>query len=565
MLDVRERRVREAERALQVEKDRLVAEKNRIEASRNQLNGGNVALPDGTALPVEDGRRKKRLRHKHAFSPNFNGKKNALSGSVQESLMQILKLYDHHKVLLAWELLKELREDLAVKELDDKLHEALEQCKKLDSAAPEKLEKLERLHSRFSELQRSLLADKSGWELVREAFGLEVRYQPQESGSVRVCMDAEMQAPVFDILSLLREIDQWHTWVPSFGGISLNNSKLIAKTSLLNMCLQCNIKLPAALQMEDRQCVFGVDGLVCTDEEGKTKQFAILLDSHHAQENCPLDQRTEIAKLMEQANAEILNAGILITPQGVPLEKGGEAKSETFMQVMAEINPSTKAKMKVPKWLLNMFLRNFCFLILLEIQQSVKITRREPFVSLNTDPEFYNLIRKRMEESLHLKNEFESLPKGQGQTDQLATPDDSDLDSADADMEMEQQSDAAQDEARHEVNEYLVNSPTAERDKVEHLKQEIAKLLVENAALKQQQEGMADQGTQTDPGKQCDQMQPQKVQHKTSSLRRAPRVSYGSKEQAVNSALYCSTMRTARDNGTDEEHFFTPESPRSTA
>merc|ERR1719188_75320 len=101
-------------------------------------------------------------------------------------------------------------------------------------------------------------------------MGIRCLYQSHPSGFVRIRMDAQVDAPLFDLLSLLREIELWHTWAPSFGGIGLSGARQLGQTSLLNMCFHTDVRLPWPIR--DRCCTFAVDGIDCMNEEDAPQQ-----------------------------------------------------------------------------------------------------------------------------------------------------------------------------------------------------------------------------------------------------------------------------------------------------
>merc|ERR1712176_1567244 len=123
------------------------------------------------------------------------------------------------------------------------------------------------------------------------------------------------------------------------------------------------------------------------NEEDAPQQVVVLLDTRHAQSNCPTPLPS-----VEGVPVDLLDSGVVITPPEVAGTK------HSFMQVIVTIDP----KMTVPKALVNSVTRTLCFLIMYELQRAVRVTRTPVHLERTTDPHnaFYNFIRKRMAESL---------------------------------------------------------------------------------------------------------------------------------------------------------------------
>lgn len=268
LLDARERRLKEDEARLRREWDQLAALKNRLEASAESRLGSAPVLESGSPvgyrarIDEEASRSPCRVTEYRRSTPRAIGKLDFAHADPEENLQKILRLYDEHKIMLAGSLLKELQ------------RKQMESGRPFVAGTNPKVQRLNALHDRMVKL-RERLQEIDGWEPVREAFGITVRYRPLESGSVRVRMDAEIQAPVFDILSLLREVDLWKSWVPSFGGVSLSESTELEQTSFMNMCFHCSLRFPRPIL--DRHWTLAVDAIDSIDTEDSPRQIAILL------------------------------------------------------------------------------------------------------------------------------------------------------------------------------------------------------------------------------------------------------------------------------------------------
>jgi len=306
-------------------------------------------------------------------------------------LTHVLKLYSEHKVIVAGKCLELLEK----KGIPDNA----------DGNTRKKLNDLKQVYNRVVSLRQSLAGDE-GWEIQRDSDGIRCLYQGHASGYVRIRLDAEIDAPMFDLLALLREVDLWNRWMPSFAGLGLSHSLFVGQASILNMCFSIRVNLPWPLKA--RSCNFAVDGIDCMNSDDAPQQVVVLLDSRYAQENCPEKlpdgSRTDVA-------VDIFDSGVIITPAEVAGTK------HSLMQVISVIDP----KMPVPAWLVNLAVRKLCYLIAVQIRQAVSVTRTPEYLSVVADPEspFYTFIRRRMGESLPTQLE---LAPSLNPTNKVATP-----------------------------------------------------------------------------------------------------------------------------------------------
>lgn len=285
-------------------------------------------------------------------------------------LEHVLELFSQHKVTLAGRFLQVLEEKGILPPTN--------------ATIAGKLEALRTVYRRVVQLRTSL-ANTKGWEVQRDSGGIRCLFQGHSSGFVRILLEAEVEAPVFDLIALLREVELWQRWVPSFAGLGLTASRQLGHTSPLNMCFHTVIHLP--WPFSDRSCTFAVDGIDCMDTADAPQQVVVLLDSSLAQRNC-----LQPIKKSKSTAVELLDSGVVITPGEVAGTK------HTFVQVIVTVDP----KMSVPRWLVNVAVRNMCFLLMVQLRHAVSVTRGEDYLAKTTDPdnEFYAFIRKRMAESL---------------------------------------------------------------------------------------------------------------------------------------------------------------------
>merc|ERR1712100_247074 len=86
---------------------------------------------------------------------------------------------------------------------------------------------------------------------------------------------------------------------------------------------------------------------------------------------------------------------MIITPSEL---MQGAPDNGVFVQIVC----SADVKMSVPRWLLNLAMRQFAFLLLWRFQQAVELTYDEDYQARMCDPNnpFYQLMRRRIAEEL---------------------------------------------------------------------------------------------------------------------------------------------------------------------
>ncbi|CAE8638299.1 unnamed protein product [Polarella glacialis] len=300
--------------------------------------------------------------------------------SDSELLDSILRLVEENKVMVAGRYLKIL---------EARLGRPVAPIGRNKAIVEKKLEDLRRLCGRVAQLRRSLESSE-GWEVQRDSGGIRCLYQGHESGFIRIRLEAEVEAPLFDLIALLREVGLWHTWVPSFAGIGMSGARQLGQTSVINMCFHLVVNLPWPLGR--RSCTFAVDGVDCMHTEDAPQQVVVLLDSRHAQLNCPesVDDWSKV-----HTPADLWDSGVVITPAEVAGTK------HTMVQIIAVMDP----KMALPRSLVNLVVRNVCFLIMVQLRRAVAVTREKEHLEITTDPSnpFYAFLRRRMAENMPMQ------------------------------------------------------------------------------------------------------------------------------------------------------------------
>ncbi|CAE8626630.1 unnamed protein product [Polarella glacialis] len=238
---------------------------------------------------------------------------------------------------------------------------------------------------------RQCLSTEAGWTQSISFAGIRCWHQQAQPGRgvVRVCAEAEVDAPLFDLLSIFYEVDFWHRWAPSFGHLGLKSAGLLGQKGPLRLVYWLEASLPWPFQ--HRVCRFAVEAVDCMSAGEQPQQIVILLDSQEAPSICPELLDAESPE-WQGVLADVLDSGFILTPP----EVGGT--SGTKVQVLLNLDP----KMVVPDWLVKYAAMNLCLLIFLQYRAAMRLARTPEFLERSCDPKhpFYSHIRKRMAESL---------------------------------------------------------------------------------------------------------------------------------------------------------------------
>ena len=98
-----------------------------------------------------------------------------------------------------------------------------------------KLENVRRWRARVESVRKECASD-DGWELQRDEESCRVMYQMTDNcDCCRIRLEGNVDAPLFDVIALLYEMELWKSWVPSFGGLGLSDVIRLGESSPINM------------------------------------------------------------------------------------------------------------------------------------------------------------------------------------------------------------------------------------------------------------------------------------------------------------------------------------------
>eukprot|EP00746_Dinoflagellata_sp_MGD_P027502 gnl/MRDRNA2_/MRDRNA2_164934_c0_seq1.p1 gnl/MRDRNA2_/MRDRNA2_164934_c0~~gnl/MRDRNA2_/MRDRNA2_164934_c0_seq1.p1 ORF type:complete len:446 (+),score=83.40 gnl/MRDRNA2_/MRDRNA2_164934_c0_seq1:155-1492(+) len=332
------------------------------------------------------------------FSHLFNGSL-PVPLTCRALLQRLQELFAEDKLMLAAQCLQEVERRLRAKQdgASRAMMQDLLQAQKEVNKAP-LLEMIQEVRRRSESVEhvRSKVSSDDGWTLQRDSNGIRTLYQESDvPGVLAARIEGFVPVSVFNVLALLYEVDLWHLWVPSLAGLGLGKVRIVTSASPTRMIYHGEVLLPWPFQ--NRDFLIAVEGVDCMNPGDPVQQIQVLLDSSAAY-RYPASCVAEIpAETKEFVRIDLMNSGLSLTPSEV-LTNAPDGFEGTFMQIMVSID----VKMTVPKWLLNLAIRQLSPMILVRIGDAVKLTLKEVYQSRMCDPAnpFYALVRRRLAEAL---------------------------------------------------------------------------------------------------------------------------------------------------------------------
>lgn len=252
------------------------------------------------------------------------------------------------------------------------------------------------------DLGRSELASDDGWELQRDRDGIRTLYRGSAGGSplIRIRIEGFVNAPVFNMLALLYEVDLFHLWLPRFAGIGLKSVSMVAEASPTRRIYHAVISLPWPIQ--NRDCVVAVEGVDAMNATDPIRQIVVLCDSNPAA-LFPEECLSHIPSVSEGCTRmELRDAAIVLTPAEVlqgEAQRGGAGCLYQFVG-------TADVKTVFPAWLVNVITRQLMFLVIVGMRRFISLTYGEQYQPRMCDPKspFYSMIRRRLAEELPVQH-----------------------------------------------------------------------------------------------------------------------------------------------------------------
>lgn len=282
---------------------------------------------------------------------------------------------------------------------------------------------------------RALLAafqdEHSQWDAkMQNSKGTQVMWRPSRNSPIHtIRLDGKLPISMFNILSVIMEVDLYLNWIPTVMGIGLKHITMLSDMDRFRKLVHCVASLPFPFANRDCNLVgYGVDLLdqgrvlavarsyECAPEAPGSVDWSLFPETAHlgAQKD---DVKIEAPNLDSIAfsNPGIAEAvqKIESIPNLIPKLKSGMVRAkvhqggflltpisdtETGVSALFQVDPD----LAVPTWLINYCMKHFMFTVLdlLEKAASKVGTEKSPYTQRMTEkPEVYEYLRQRLEQN----------------------------------------------------------------------------------------------------------------------------------------------------------------------
>lgn len=280
--------------------------------------------------------------------------------------------------------------------------------------------------------------ESSHWEAKMEnSRGTQVMWRPTRGSPIHTLrLDGKLPISMFNILSVIMEVDLYLNWIPTVMGIGLKRINMLSDMDRFRKFVHCDASIPWPIANRDCNLVgFGVDLLdqgrvlavarsyECAPESPASVNWSLFPETAHLGA-----QKDDIQ--IESPNLDSIpftNPGVAEAvqklesiPALIPSVKSGIVRSkvhqggflltpisdtETAVSALFQVDPDLAV---MPSWLINWCMKHFMFTVLdLLGKAASKVgTEKSPYTKRMTDkPEVYEYLRQRLEENRHLSTE----------------------------------------------------------------------------------------------------------------------------------------------------------------
>eukprot|EP00747_Dinoflagellata_sp_TGD_P117967 gnl/TRDRNA2_/TRDRNA2_172711_c0_seq1.p1 gnl/TRDRNA2_/TRDRNA2_172711_c0~~gnl/TRDRNA2_/TRDRNA2_172711_c0_seq1.p1 ORF type:complete len:456 (+),score=48.47 gnl/TRDRNA2_/TRDRNA2_172711_c0_seq1:9-1376(+) len=279
------------------------------------------------------------------------------------------------------------------------------------------------------ELIRKSLSTDEEWELQSDSDGIRTFQKPCEDPNlVHFRVEGFVDAPIFNLIALLYEIDLWDRWCPSFGGVGLSSARLVTSASPTRFVFHIVISLP--WPFDNREALIAIEGVDCMNQTDPIRQVVVLVDSA-VTEQFAIDPEVQLPALQPGCERiELYDTAAVFTPAEVldvrtkercdKLAAGCSVNKDAYC--LAELVVCADLKTAFPQWMINSLTRNFSWLIISRMRWAVLLTNDEEYQCRMRDPNnaFYSFLRRRIREELPAQ--YEKLPPLRLEADKAGRP-----------------------------------------------------------------------------------------------------------------------------------------------
>ncbi|EGG22871.1 hypothetical protein DFA_05001 [Cavenderia fasciculata] len=222
-----------------------------------------------------------------------------------------------------------------------------------------------------------------GWTEINKVDGIHTMYKENGSGMHSIRIDGIVSSPIFNICSVLLEVDLYNTWIPR-----LTECNLLASDDRFRKVIYCRAECPWPIADRDL-CLYGYGVDMLEDKEQTFVVVSRTYEDGDFDHNVVIPPPTGKPSSVVRSHTQI--SGFTIKPL---------SPTETYVQVVSCTDPRMKF---VPYWFLNFITNQFShYLFQMLRQQAQKVTTSPEFQKRIASNPIYSVIKEKSE--LYFKN-----------------------------------------------------------------------------------------------------------------------------------------------------------------
>ncbi|EFA79005.1 hypothetical protein PPL_08473 [Heterostelium album PN500] len=304
---------------------------------------------------------------------------NSFNDTIIELIDCILDLCEKERIPQATKKLREL---------DQLIHNTLESYRannqqnlleSLESFLKEKYHcysRIKRLRSESKEIDDLLDIlspdyKNAGWNEISNKDGIFTLYKDNGGGMHSIRMEGIVESPIFDLCSVILEIDLYPTWIPR-----LLESTQLAEDKRYRKAIYCKVSCPWPVENRD-VCLYGY-GVDMLDECDKV----VVVSRSFRDEDFEGVALPDVPKKVIRVDTRI--SGFVLKPI---------SPTQTFVQVISLTDPKMSY---IPYWLLNFVTTQFAhyLFVMLRKQANTVLSSEEYQRRINKNPLYLELKEK---------------------------------------------------------------------------------------------------------------------------------------------------------------------------
>eukprot|EP01132_Coremiostelium_polycephalum_P007673 gene7673-9440_t len=226
-----------------------------------------------------------------------------------------------------------------------------------------------------------------GWNQISHSQGILSLYRDNGHGMHSIRMEGIIESPIFNICSVILEIDLYDKWIPR-----LLESNILEQDTRYKRLIYCKTSCPWPVADRDI-CLYGYGVDMLDDYD----QVVVVSRSVKENDFCKNGLSVELPKVPEKVvRCQTQISGFVLKPI---------SKTQTFVQVISLTDPCMQY---IPYWLLNMVTNQFCHhLFVMLRKQSEKVSTCKEYQKRIASNPLYKEIKEKAESYFIKSSQYE--------------------------------------------------------------------------------------------------------------------------------------------------------------